>query len=335
MAALWRLEKALLGRSLEQRAAEIAGEPTGVFDATTGVEVCRPSAALPPQAREAALAASGATAAVQGEVRSLLQHALTDSNAFLAAPAAPRPGPAAAAADGTARPRESRREGQRVGPWRITAPLGRGGMGEVWLAQRDDGAYEGRAAVKVLRTGLDSQRVLDRFALEQRALARLDHPNIARLLDAGRTDDGQPCFVMEAVDGQPIDQACAGLPLEQIPFAVPVTPLSGAPDRIRGRDGWPDQAIPRQVVYQVTLVESALELCRQGLAAAYLPRFLVKLHNEQVLPAYQLVMHRPPRQKDGKLLQLGQQPVYLARRRSEVESRVFRQLARAIRAVCR
>ena len=171
--------------------------------------------ALPPQAREAALAASGATAAVQGEVRSLLQHALTDSNAFLAAPAAPRPGPAAAAADGTARPRESRREGQRVGPWRITAPLGRGGMGEVWLAQRDDGAYEGRAAVKVLRTGLDSQRVLDRFALEQRALARLDHPNIARLLDAGRTDDGQPCFVMEAVDGQPIDQACAGLPLEQ------------------------------------------------------------------------------------------------------------------------
>lgn len=130
-------------------------------------------------------------------------------------------------------------------------------------------------------------------------------------------------------------EAFAGLPLEQIPFAVPVTPLSGAPDRIRGRDGWPDQAIPRQVVYQVTLVESALELCRQGLAAAYLPRFLVKLHNEQVLPAYQLVMHRPPRQKDGKLLQLGQQPVYLARRRSEVESRVFRQLARAIRAVCR
>lgn len=129
-------------------------------------------------------------------------------------------------------------------------------------------------------------------------------------------------------------EAFAGLPLEQIPFAVPVTPLSGAPDRIRGRDGWPDQAIPRQVVYQVTLVESALELCRQGLAAAYLPRFLVRLHNEQVLPAYQLVMHKT-RQKDGKLLQLGQQPVYLARRRSEVESRVFRELARAIRAVCR
>jgi tetratricopeptide (TPR) repeat protein len=106
------------------------------------------------------------------------------------------------------------RRGQRLGPWRLTLPLGSGGMGEVWEAQRDDGAYEARVAIKLLQTGFDASELLQRFRQEQRLLARLNHPNIARLLDAGQADDGQPYFVMEAVDGRPLDEACRGLPLE-------------------------------------------------------------------------------------------------------------------------
>ena len=75
-------------------------------------------------------------------------------------------------------------------------------MGDVWLAARDDGAYDGEVAVKVLRPAFGHASVLARFADEQRALARLVHPNIARLLDAGRTADGQPYFVMEFLVGE-------------------------------------------------------------------------------------------------------------------------------------
>ena len=86
-------------------------------------------------------------------------------------------------------------------------------MGEVWLAERADGAYNGQAAIKVLRRGMDSSQVLQRFAQEQQALARLQHPHIAQLIDASRTPDGLPFFVMQRVQGQPIDAACVGLPL--------------------------------------------------------------------------------------------------------------------------
>ena len=168
--------------------------------------------ALPLAERGAALAASDASDAVRRELRSLLAHAAAAEAApagtggFLAQPAA-----AAGALDDSA----TDRIGQRLGPWRINGLLGRGGMGEVWSARRDDGAYDGHAAIKVLRQGLDSQRVLARFAQEQRTLARLNHPHIAHLLDAGRTADGLPYFVMEAVAGQAIDRASSGVPVEQ------------------------------------------------------------------------------------------------------------------------
>ena len=107
------------------------------------------------------------------------------------------------------------RRGERLGPWRLTLPLGSGGMGEVWEAQRDDGAYDARVAVKLLQTGRDGSQLLAHFQREQRALGRLSHPNIARLLDAGCTTDGRPYFVMEAVEGCAIDEACRGLDLTQ------------------------------------------------------------------------------------------------------------------------
>jgi hypothetical protein len=105
------------------------------------------------------------------------------------------------------------RTGERCGAWQLMGLLGRGGMGDVYAARRVDGAFDGQAAVKLLRRGLDSAQVLRRFAAERQALARLNHPHIARLLDAGLTADGLPFFVMEQVQGRPIDEAAAGLPL--------------------------------------------------------------------------------------------------------------------------
>lgn len=170
----------------------------------------------------------------------------------------------------------------------------------------------------------------------------LERALVEREIDYGVTYVPVPSAAVEHVEVTTIEMgiftaagAFADTPIDKMPFAVPVTPLSGAPDRIRGRDGWPDEALPRQIMYQVTLVESALELCRQGLAVAYLPRFLVRLHNEQVRPQYQLAMLRPRAGKAHGLLHAGKQPVYLARRRTEVEGRVFRDLAKVLRAVCK
>jgi eukaryotic-like serine/threonine-protein kinase len=97
--------------------------------------------------------------------------------------------------------------GSRVGPYRLCERLGRGGMGEVFAAVRADGQYEHRVALKIVRAGLSNPDVLERFRVERQILAGLDHPNIARLLDGGTTD-GVPYFVMELVDGIPIDAFC-------------------------------------------------------------------------------------------------------------------------------
>jgi serine/threonine-protein kinase len=96
-------------------------------------------------------------------------------------------------------------EGTRLGPYRLVRRVERGGMGTVYLAVRADQQYEQQVAVKVLRQGLDTEDIVARFVAERKILATLDHPNIARLLDGGATDDGRPYFVMEFVEGQPID----------------------------------------------------------------------------------------------------------------------------------
>ena len=96
-------------------------------------------------------------------------------------------------------------EGRRVGVYRLVKPLGRGGMGAVFLAERDDGAFSQRVAIKLIKRGMDTDQVLARFRAERQILASLDHPNIARLLDGGSSDDGLPYFAMEYIEGQPID----------------------------------------------------------------------------------------------------------------------------------
>jgi len=94
--------------------------------------------------------------------------------------------------------------GDRVGRYRVVGELGRGGMATVYEAERSDGAYRQTVALKVLRRGLDTDRIVARFLAERQILSDLAHPNVARLLDGGATDDGRPYLVMEKVDGAPL-----------------------------------------------------------------------------------------------------------------------------------
>ena len=94
--------------------------------------------------------------------------------------------------------------GTRMGPWELDALVGRGGMGEVYRAHRADAQYQQDVAVKVLRAGRDTGDMLRRFRSERQILARLQHPNIATLLDGGVTDAGQPWLAMQYVDGRPV-----------------------------------------------------------------------------------------------------------------------------------
>jgi len=98
--------------------------------------------------------------------------------------------------------------GTRVGSWRLLGLLGRGGMGEVYLAERDEGSFTQRAALKLIRRGMDSQAIVRRFVRERQILSRLDHPGIARLLDGGSAADGRPFFVLDRVEGTPITRYC-------------------------------------------------------------------------------------------------------------------------------
>ena len=98
--------------------------------------------------------------------------------------------------------------GQTFGAYTLSSPIGQGGMGTVWLARRSDGRFEGRAAVKLLNASLVGRAGEERFRREGTILARLTHPSIARLIDAGVSPSGQPYLVLEYVEGQHIDRYC-------------------------------------------------------------------------------------------------------------------------------
>jgi serine/threonine-protein kinase len=98
--------------------------------------------------------------------------------------------------------------GRIIGPYRIVELLGRGGMGSVYLAEREDPSFSHRVALKVLRSGLADTGMEARFKSERQILADLRHPNIARLIDGGTTEDGAPYLALEFVEGEPIDRWC-------------------------------------------------------------------------------------------------------------------------------
>jgi eukaryotic-like serine/threonine-protein kinase len=98
--------------------------------------------------------------------------------------------------------------GRRVGPYQVTREIGRGGMGAVYLAVRADDQYQKQVAIKLIKHGMDTETILRRFRTERQILANLDHPNIAKLLDGGTTDEGLSYFIMDYVEGLPIDLYC-------------------------------------------------------------------------------------------------------------------------------
>lgn len=100
------------------------------------------------------------------------------------------------------------RVGRRIGVYQLIDQIGQGGMGEVYRAVRADGQYDKEVAIKFVRAGFDTEYLLERFRNERQVLASLDHPNIARLLDGGTTDEGVPYLVMELIEGTPIDLYC-------------------------------------------------------------------------------------------------------------------------------
>ena len=112
----------------------------------------------------------------------------------------------------------------RVGPYKILQPLGEGGMGTVFLAEQGEPVRR-RVALKLIKPGMDSAQVIARFAAERQALAILDHPNIAKVFDAGATESGRPYFVMELVKGVPITEYCDRnklTPRQRLELFIPV-----------------------------------------------------------------------------------------------------------------
>lgn len=147
-------------------------------------------APLAPEQRASGLAElAAADPALADQVRTLFAAEGRDEW-FLASPAA---GPPGVVAD---------RRGERVGPWELLSPLGEGGMGQVYLARRADTSFDKLVAVKFVHAELLSPVLRERFAAERQALAALEHPGIARLLDGGESATGQPYLVLEYVEGE-------------------------------------------------------------------------------------------------------------------------------------
>ena len=111
-------------------------------------------------------------------------------------------------ADGGTGPPEGAEAGRSIGAYRVIRAIGHGGMGAVYLAARDDDEFKKRVAIKLLRPGMATDDLVRRFRNERQILASIDHPNIAKLLDGGTTEEGLPYFLMEYVEGEPIDRYC-------------------------------------------------------------------------------------------------------------------------------
>jgi serine/threonine protein kinase/tetratricopeptide (TPR) repeat protein len=178
---------------------------------------------LPPEERAAYLEhACGGNAPLRAEVESLLR-AHDSSGSFLAEHPSPE--------QATDYQPSAERPGTVIGPYKLIEPIGEGGMGTVWMAQQTE-PVKRLVAIKLIKPGMDSRQVIARFEAERQALALMDHPNIARVLDAGTTKGdpggigpGRPYFVMDLVKGVPITKYCDDhhlTPRQRLELFVPV-----------------------------------------------------------------------------------------------------------------
>ena len=151
--------------------------------------------------------ACGGDAALRAQIEKLVA-ADAGATRFLETPAMEYAGGIVRAASAGAEADDQEQPGDRIGPYRLIREIGQGGMGRVFLADRADGQFEQQVALKLVRRGPFGGEIHQRFLRERQILARLQHPNIARLLDGGVTPDGRPYFAMEYVKGEPITSYC-------------------------------------------------------------------------------------------------------------------------------
>jgi non-specific serine/threonine protein kinase/serine/threonine-protein kinase len=154
---------------------------------------------LPPGERTAYLSAQAPVKEIRDEAEQLLGFEHEAGEIFSTEPRQPNL---------TTAKTEPSLAGRLLGDYRLIEEIGSGGMGAVYLAERADGAYQQRVALKILQEGIFTPRLVERFEEERQIMARLSHPGIARLLDGGVTPEGRPFLVLEYVEGRPIDQFC-------------------------------------------------------------------------------------------------------------------------------
>jgi DNA-binding transcriptional LysR family regulator len=123
--------------------------------------------------------------------------------------------------------------------------------------------------------------------------------------------------------------AFAGVAQPDLPFVIPTMPLLGVPTKVRGLDGWPEDAYQRKILHRVTLLESALELCRQGRVAGYFPVFIAEEHNKRVKEEFKLERRRSPYHN-----RICKADVYIVKRKSYEETQMVKQLGKALRLIC-
>lgn len=175
---------------------------------------------------------------------------------------------------------------------------------------------------------------LETLELHEYGPGRLEQAVADRQIDIGITYVPIPKAGVEFVEVTKVRMGVFGLKkfknaaIEAIPFAVPLSPLEGTPSKAVGLDGWPDHKFQRNIKYRVTMMQSAMELCRQGLAVAYLPNFIVEVHNEFTLPEFRFVELLAPVGAKERL-----QSVFLVQHKQDKETTLYRQIAKSLRSL--
>lgn len=174
---------------------------------------------------------------------------------------------------------------------------------------------------------------LTSLELHEYGPAKLEQAILDGVVDIGITYLPIPKSGIEFTEVTKVKMGVYGLkkmlniPFDEIPFVVP-TPGEGIPTKVTGQDGWPDHKFKRLIKYRVGMMESAMELCREGLCIAYLPSFVVEIHNQMILPEYRLVELPCPIPSKER-----QQGVFLVQRAHSNESKLYRQIAKSLRTL--
>lgn len=176
---------------------------------------------------------------------------------------------------------------------------------------------------------------LEEVEVHEYGPGRLEEAVVQEKVDIGITYVPVPKSGIEFIEVTKIKMGVFGIKdslnenqFPELPFVIPLLPADGTPSKVIGLDGWPDHKFERKIKYRVTLMESALELCRSGRCVAYFPEFVVHLHNEQVRPSKQLVEFKAPISQKDRL-----QSVFLVQRKGSQDSQLSRQIAKCLRSL--